>query len=279
MNASVPRILYTTVIGATELIMVFPFSRPGFEQQIIDLANLSISGKGDWAGPNRPTRQIALRKEELRLAAISLLSKHDTVCKPKRLRPCGLVEREAQQDRPAHDAATSLQIQTEYNFPNSNTQQRIALTCFRCFAQAFNENLIRTPCCSVGHGHSLWKTLAVFLPKALGAWGPFPTRAMLRRAGGGMEIERPGHVEVCEAAQTSKIVMLRGFDPPGDMQLTWRGHVRDGSCRISTSALLRRENCWLKLFRNTCRAIDGLSPNKQDPTNTNGLKREERPAI
>ena len=122
MNASIPRILYTTVIGATELIMVFPFSRPGFEQQIIDLANLSISGKGDWAGPNRPTRQIALRKEELRLAAISLLSKHDVVCKPKKHRSYGLVDRGAQQAKHARDAANNLQVQTKYELPRRTIQ-------------------------------------------------------------------------------------------------------------------------------------------------------------
>ena len=64
-NASTSRILYRTIINVAEIIMVFPCSRPGVEQQVLDLANLSTLGKGDSAGQNWAPWQIARLKQEL----------------------------------------------------------------------------------------------------------------------------------------------------------------------------------------------------------------------
>jgi hypothetical protein len=63
-NASTSRILYRTIINVAEIIMVFPVSRPGAEQQILDLASLSTLGKGDSAGQNWTAWQIARLKQE-----------------------------------------------------------------------------------------------------------------------------------------------------------------------------------------------------------------------
>jgi hypothetical protein len=68
------------------------------------------------------------------MAAMSSLLRHGIVRKPKFHGPCSLVCREAQRSKPAHGAATSRLIQAEYKLPKSNTQQRVTLTCFRCFA-------------------------------------------------------------------------------------------------------------------------------------------------
>ena len=55
--------LYTIFINGNEMILVFPCSRPGLEQQILDLANLSVSGKGDrQASTGRNIKELGTKK-------------------------------------------------------------------------------------------------------------------------------------------------------------------------------------------------------------------------